>query len=145
MDAENPEDVGVVKTPGEVNKEEMEDSDSKGMAGVGTKSSKDMYLRADKFDMKSLDMQLEKHLSRVWSRNIEKHRPKEEWEIDLSKLDIGSVIAHGTYGVVYKGTYDNQVIAGCNNSCYNRFFYVLFLCCDKASPFQLLSEISSFE
>ncbi|KAI4368371.1 hypothetical protein MLD38_016934 [Melastoma candidum] len=79
--------------------------------GIGSLSSKDMFFRADKFDLKSLDIQLEKHLSAVWSRNIENQHPKEEWEIDLSKLDIRHVIANGTYGTVYRGTYDNQEVA----------------------------------
>lgn len=79
--------------------------------GTGSLSSKDMLFRADKIDLKSLDMQLEKHLSWVWSRN-ESQRPKEEWEIDLSKLDMRNLIAQGTYGSVYRGTYDNQDVAG---------------------------------
>ncbi|KAI3979787.1 hypothetical protein MKX01_013882 [Papaver californicum] len=69
--------------------------------GVGSVSNKDMFFRADKIDLKNLDIQLEKHLSRVWSRNLEQ-KPNEEWEIDLSKLDIRTVIARGTYGIVYK-------------------------------------------
>ncbi|KAK8511099.1 hypothetical protein V6N13_013511 [Hibiscus sabdariffa] len=84
--------------------------DSK-MKGNGSLSSKDMIFRADKIDLKSLDMQLEKHLSRVWSRNIDKQRPMEEWEIDLALLDLRNVIAHGTYGTVYRATYDNQDVA----------------------------------
>ncbi|KAI3910799.1 hypothetical protein MKW98_030607 [Papaver atlanticum] len=78
--------------------------------GVGSASNKDMFFRADKIDLKNLDIQLEKHLSRVWSRNLEQ-KPKEEWEIDLSKLDIRTVIARGTYGIVYKGVYDEQDVA----------------------------------
>ncbi|KAA8548668.1 hypothetical protein F0562_000352 [Nyssa sinensis] len=83
----------------------------KGMKSSRNFSSKDMVFRADKIDLKSLDIQLEKHLSRVWSSNIEAQRPKEEWEIDLSKLDIRSLVARGTYGTVYRGTYDNQDVA----------------------------------
>ncbi|XP_022946656.1 serine/threonine-protein kinase HT1-like [Cucurbita moschata] len=82
-------------------------------ASIGSISSKDMIFRADKIDLKNLDMQLEKHLSRVWSKSVgvETQKPKEEWEIDLSKLDIRYVVAHGTYGTVFRGTYDNQDVA----------------------------------
>ncbi|XP_043692398.1 serine/threonine-protein kinase STY13-like [Telopea speciosissima] len=79
--------------------------------GVGNISSKDVFFRADKIDLKSLDIQLEKHLSRVWSRNTLAPKPAEEWEIDLSKLDIRYVIARGTYGTVYRGIYDDQDVA----------------------------------
>ena len=34
-------------------------------------SNKDSFLRADKIDFKSWDVQLDKHLSRVWSRDRE--------------------------------------------------------------------------
>ncbi|XP_033140546.1 serine/threonine-protein kinase STY13 isoform X2 [Brassica rapa] len=85
---------------------------SRGGAAVGNNSKKDMIFRADKIDLKNLDIQLEKHLSRVWSRNIEKNpKPKEEWEIDLAKLEMRNVIARGAYGIVYKGIYDGQDVA----------------------------------
>lgn len=78
----------------------------------GSLSNKDMFVRADKFDLKSLDIQLEKTLSRVWIKDKSGPlRPKEEWEIDLSKLDIRYVVAKGTYGTVYRGTYDGQDVA----------------------------------
>ncbi|VFQ85336.1 unnamed protein product [Cuscuta campestris] len=79
----------------------------------GKSPNKDMIFRADKIDLKSLDVQLEKHLSRVWSRSVESQvpRPKEEWEIDPSKLEIRYLIAQGTYGTVYRGTYDTQDVA----------------------------------
>ncbi|KAI3449670.1 hypothetical protein Pfo_006335 [Paulownia fortunei] len=70
-----------------------------------------VFLRADKIDFKTWDVQLEKHLSRAWSRDTEAHNKPEEWEIDLAKLDIKNVIAHGTYGTVYKGVYDGQDVA----------------------------------
>lgn len=83
--------------------------------GNGSFSSKDMFFRADQIDLKSLDVQLEKHLSRVWSRNIEANRAKEEWEIDLAKLDLRYLVARGTYGTVYRATYDSQDVAGIHN------------------------------
>ncbi|KAJ4968188.1 hypothetical protein NE237_014889 [Protea cynaroides] len=84
---------------------------SKG-AGAGNISSKDIFVRADKVDLKNLDFQLEKHLSRVWSMGSKPApKPKEEWEIDLAKLDIRYVVAHGTYGTVYRGVYDGQDVA----------------------------------
>ncbi|KAF7806883.1 serine/threonine-protein kinase STY13-like [Senna tora] len=81
------------------------------MKGNGSLSSKDRIFRADKIDLKNLDIQLEKHLSRVWSREIESKRPKEEWEIDMAKLDLRYIVAHGAYGTVYRGTYDSQDVA----------------------------------
>lgn len=79
----------------------------------GNNIKKDKIFRADKIDLKSLDRQLEKHLSRVWSRNLEVNpKAKEEWEIDLAKLETSNVIARGTYGTVYKGIYDGQDVAG---------------------------------
>ncbi|CAK7346542.1 unnamed protein product [Dovyalis caffra] len=79
---------------------------------VGSMSNKELYFRADKIDFKSWDIQLEKHLSRAWSsdREVQSTR-KEEWEIDLGKLDIRHVIAYGTYGTVYRGNYDGQDVA----------------------------------
>lgn len=108
MDLTTKDDLGVVDSPRKSDNEEG-GVNSK-VKGTGSLSSKDMLFRADKIDLKSLDMQLEKHLSWVWSRN-ESQRPKEEWEIDLSKLDIRNLIAQGTYGSVYRGTYDNQDVA----------------------------------
>ncbi|KAI3496477.1 hypothetical protein L1887_38841 [Cichorium endivia] len=84
----------------------------KGMLGEGNKcaSTKDMF-RADKIDLKSLDVHLEKQLSQAWSKNEEPNRPKESWEIDLAKLELRNLIARGTYGTVYRGTYDGQDVA----------------------------------
>jgi len=100
----------VVKTP--KREFEAEGALNSKMKGSGNISSKDMIFRADKIDLKSLDAQLEKHLSRVWSRNAETKRPKEEWEVDLAKLDLRYVVAQGAYGTVYRGTYDSQDVAG---------------------------------
>ncbi|KAK1384700.1 Protein kinase domain-containing protein [Heracleum sosnowskyi] len=73
--------------------------------------SKDMIFRADQIDLKSLDIQLEKHLSRTWSKNVDPTKPKEVWEIDLAKLQIKHLVARGTYGTIYRGTYDNLDVA----------------------------------
>ncbi|RWW46882.1 hypothetical protein BHE74_00047167 [Ensete ventricosum] len=82
----------------------------KGFRSFGTN---DMFFRADKIDLKSLDIELEKQINKAWSKeNGGVKGPKEEWEIDLSKLEIRYVIAQGTYGIVYRGTYDGQDIAG---------------------------------
>ncbi|CAN1129106.1 Serine/threonine-protein kinase STY13 [Linum perenne] len=111
MDSSMKEDVDAVEIENKKNEGDEGGMNSK-VAGTGSVSSKDMIFRADRIDLKSLDVQLEKHLSRVWSRSTpDKARPKEEWEIDLSKLDIKNQIARGTYGIVYKGTYDNQTVA----------------------------------
>lgn len=93
----------------------------------GSISSKDMIFRADKIDLKSLDVQLEKHFSRVWSRNLENqnHVPQEEWEIDPSKLEIRYLVAQGTYGTVYRGTYDSKDVAGNNLLTFVGFYAVL--------------------
>lgn len=115
MDARSNEEGGEVP--------KTEKSCSKDLDGVsklnapGSLSSKNMIFRADKIDLKNLDVQLEKHLSRVWSRNVEPPQnnsstPKELWEIDPSKLEIRYLVAQGTYGTVYRGTYNSQDVAG---------------------------------
>lgn len=89
------------------------------------------YVRADQIDLKSLDDQLQRHLSRAWT--MEKNKKKEdeeeqarptstrqEWEIDPSKLLIKSVIARGTFGTVHRGIYDGLDVAG-------RMIHSLFL------------------
>ncbi|XP_047179614.1 serine/threonine-protein kinase STY13-like isoform X1 [Vigna umbellata] len=100
----------AVKTP--KRELEAEGAMNSKMKGAGNISSKDMIFRADKIDLKSLDAQLEKHLSRVWSRSTtEAKRAKEDWEVDLAKLDLRYVVAQGAYGTVYRGTYDSHDVA----------------------------------
>lgn len=96
--------------------------------GVESDSCKNMFLRADRIDLKTLDIQLEKHLSRVWSRDREVHRPKEEWEIESSNLEIRYSVAHGSFGTVYRGTYKGQDVAG-NILPTRLFFYELVETC----------------
>lgn len=81
------------------------------LKGKGSLSSKEMMVRADQVDLRSLDDRLDKLFTRFGTKALDKDTPKEEWEIDLSKLELKHVIAHGTYGTVYRGTYDNQDVA----------------------------------
>ncbi|XP_047315961.1 serine/threonine-protein kinase STY13-like [Impatiens glandulifera] len=78
---------------------------------AGNFVNKETFMRADKIDFKNWDIQLDKHLSRVWTKDREVPTKKEEWEIELAKLNIKYVIAHGTYGTVYRGVYDGQEVA----------------------------------
>nr|CAD1828051.1 unnamed protein product [Ananas comosus var. bracteatus] len=71
--------------------------------------SKDMFFRADEIDLKSFDIQLENKLNKGKGSVLQ--RPKEEWEIDLSKLELRYLVAQGTYGTLYRGTYDGQDVA----------------------------------
>ncbi|XP_060188329.1 serine/threonine-protein kinase STY13-like [Lycium barbarum] len=85
------------------------------------------FVRADRIDLKSLDEQLQRHLSRAWTMDKQKSNSKEEetgennkdreipvkhaWEIDPSKLIIKTVIARGTFGTVHRGIYDGLDVA----------------------------------
>ncbi|GAA0147363.1 hypothetical protein LIER_07083 [Lithospermum erythrorhizon] len=71
------------------------------------------FVRADQIDFKSWD-------ARVWSKG-QLNKGEEEWEIDLAKLEIKTVLAHGTYGTVYKGAYDAQDVAGLSESNKNLY------------------------
>lgn len=87
------------------------------------KEAGDGFVRADQIDLRSLDEQLERHLSRTRTMEKKKRREEErglgggerrgeEWEIDPSKLVIKGVIARGTYGTVHRGIYDGHDVAG---------------------------------
>ncbi|VAI21554.1 unnamed protein product [Triticum turgidum subsp. durum] len=103
---------------------------------TGSLGSSD-YVRADKIDLTSLDIQLEQQLNKKWGKtNIKSQGPKADWEIDLAKLEIRHVIAQGTYGTVYRGTYDGQQVAGIYlnrlknmNSCCLIVLYICMLLC----------------
>lgn len=93
------------------------------------------YVRADQIDLKSLDEQLQRHLSRAWTMEKNKKREEEEdqarptatrheWEIDPTKLLIKGVIARGTFGTVHRGVYDGQDVAGIISSSPFSFFSV---------------------
>ncbi|KAK4785613.1 hypothetical protein SAY86_002302 [Trapa natans] len=96
------------------------------------------YVRADRIDLKSLDEQLQRHLSRAWTMETDKSSStaiatynssagrdqlnreadrrraptaRQEWEIDPSKLIIKSAIARGTFGTVHRGVYDGLDVA----------------------------------
>ncbi|XP_050375391.1 serine/threonine-protein kinase STY13 [Argentina anserina] len=105
MKGDSIEEINVEKKA-----DDHEGGENSKLRGSGSVSNKEMIFRADKIDLKNLDIQLEKHLSRVWSK-IDDKRPKEEWEIDLAKLDIRYIVAQGTYGSVYRGIYDDQDVA----------------------------------
>ncbi|KAL8047991.1 hypothetical protein ABFX02_07G034700 [Erythranthe guttata] len=112
MDAKNSDEIGEMsklKGVGSLSDNALDRNNN------GSISSRDMIFRADKIDLKNLDVQLEKHLSRVWSKNVESQSkqniPKEVWEIDPSNLEIRYLVAQGTYGTVYRGTYNSQDVA----------------------------------
>ncbi|XP_031093550.1 serine/threonine-protein kinase STY13-like [Ipomoea triloba] len=87
------------------------------------------FVRADKVDLKSLDEQLQRHLTRALTMEKNKKKSGEEeeeelhhngdreipirhdWEIDPSKLLIKSVISRGTFGTVHRGIYDGLDVA----------------------------------
>nr|AAO72572.1 putative protein kinase [Oryza sativa Japonica Group] len=93
------------------------------------------FVRADQIDLKSLDEQLERHLSRAWTMEERKEEAaadqrgskppalaaahysqnrrqrREEWEIDPAKLVVRGVIARGTFGTVHRGVYDGHDVA----------------------------------
>ncbi|XP_072995715.1 serine/threonine-protein kinase 52-like isoform X2 [Typha latifolia] len=83
------------------------------------KETGDGFVRADQIDLKSLDEQLERHLSRARTAEKKKEearsgsrgREREDWEIEPSKLIIKGVIARGTFGTVHRGVYDGQDVA----------------------------------
>ncbi|KAL9998979.1 hypothetical protein Hdeb2414_s0513g00908421 [Helianthus debilis subsp. tardiflorus] len=98
-------------------------------------NNNDGFVRADKIDLKSLDEQLERHLTRVWTmeknKNNHQHPPtatkRQEWEIDPSKLIVKSTLARGTYGTVHRGVYDGVDVAGHSLSTFSFLLLIMFL------------------
>lgn len=88
-------------------------SDSK-LGGVGSRSAGAVgggqYLRADTVDFSKWDLHMGQSSSATSS--AARKTPMQEWEIDLSKLDMNHVLARGTYGTVYRGVYAGQQVAG---------------------------------
>ncbi|RZC71860.1 hypothetical protein C5167_035570 [Papaver somniferum] len=90
---------------------EVEKSDA---GSSGSIRKEDMMARADGINLRNSDTELEMRLTGASSSRGREvlYIPTEEWEIDLSKLCIKDVIAHGSYGSVYsKGVYDGQDVA----------------------------------
>ncbi|KAF2605354.1 hypothetical protein F2Q70_00026306 [Brassica cretica] len=87
-------------------------SDSK-LGGVGSRSAGAVgggqYLRADTVDFSKWDLHMGQSSSATSS--AARKTPMQEWEIDLSKLDMNHVLARGTYGTVYRGVYAGQQVA----------------------------------
>ncbi|XP_074316759.1 serine/threonine-protein kinase 52-like [Silene latifolia] len=104
MDSRSNEGDGSVI--GNENAEPPENPNSNG-TDVGNRSETNSYVRADRIDFRNWDV----IYSRGYSRELETNTNKAEWEIDLAKLDLKNVIAHGTYGSVYKAVYDGQDVA----------------------------------
>lgn len=109
MDVQNAEKDDGFKAAGPV-KDVGDDPMLKGFKSFG---GSDIFFRADKIDLKSLDLQLDMRLNKTLSRGKNSAAsPKEKWEIDPSKLELRYEVAHGTFGIVYRGIYDGQDVAG---------------------------------
>ncbi|EFJ21239.1 hypothetical protein SELMODRAFT_271276 [Selaginella moellendorffii] len=77
------------------------------------------FVRADLLNLADLDLDatLEKHIKVPAAgkpgeqSNQSRPRVREDWEIDIAKLQLNDIIAHGTYGVVHRGVYNGQDVA----------------------------------
>ncbi|XP_042024536.1 serine/threonine-protein kinase STY13-like [Salvia splendens] len=85
------------------------------------------FVRADQIDLKSIDEQLNRHITRALTMEKKKQEnggkqqqqqdesreipARQEWEIDASKLVVKSVLARGTFGTVHRGVYDGEDVA----------------------------------
>ena len=86
------------------------------LGGVGSRSAGGgQYFRADTLDFSRWDLHMghtSSSSSTTAKSSTSTKAPMHEWEIDLSKLDMKHVLAHGTYGTVYRGVYAGQQVAG---------------------------------
>ncbi|KAF8044775.1 hypothetical protein N665_6897s0001, partial [Sinapis alba] len=90
------------------------------LGGVGSRSAGGggeggQYFRADTLDFSKWDLNMGQTSSSTTNLAVKSSTsakaPMHEWEIDLSKLDMKHVLAHGTYGTVYRGVYAGQQVA----------------------------------
>lgn len=86
------------------------------IGGTGSRSAgEERYFRADTLDFSKWDLHMgQTSTSSVLTNSASTSAPApamQEWEIDLSKLDMKHVLAHGTYGTVYRGVYAGQEVA----------------------------------
>ncbi|KAH0865612.1 hypothetical protein HID58_082823 [Brassica napus] len=85
------------------------------LGGVGSRSAGGgQYFRADTLDFSKWDLHMghtSSSSSTTAKSSTSTKAPMHEWEIDLSKLDMKHVLAHGTYGTVYRGVYAGQQVA----------------------------------
>ncbi|CAG7866299.1 unnamed protein product [Brassica rapa] len=84
------------------------------LGGVGSRSAGGgQYFRADTLDFSKWDLHMGHTSSSTTAvkSSTSTKAPMHEWEIDLSKLDMKHVLAHGTYGTVYRGVYAGQQVA----------------------------------
>lgn len=121
----------------------------------------DGFVRADQIDLKRLDEQLERHLNRAWTLEKKQQQqqqqqldsdsiaaavaavkqPRQDWEIDPTKLIIKGVLARGTFGTVHRGVYDGQDVAGHSPSLlknaysFDSLYFLIFCSVSPRFPF----------
>uniref|UniRef100_A0A453CE25 Protein kinase domain-containing protein n=1 Tax=Aegilops tauschii subsp. strangulata TaxID=200361 RepID=A0A453CE25_AEGTS len=86
-----------------------------GFLGGGGKE--ETYTRADMIDLENLDVEkqresIAKTLALEKQRHKDNDQPMAPWEIDLAKLEVHHRIAPGTFGSVYRATYDGKDVLG---------------------------------
>jgi hypothetical protein len=96
-------------------------SSSQMMKTLHSGNLSDEYVRADTFDLCNLDVAMDKRAvdkllaaekKRAETEQRRDDEPMEPWEIDLAKLEVEQLISPGTFGSVYRATYDGKVVLG---------------------------------